>query len=311
MAATPATDIGVFLPSMSGPKGQPGDMAATARHAEDLGLESVWVVDQLVAGTGTPFIESVVSLAAAAGATTRIRLGLGVVILPLRPVVWVAKQVASLQHVSHDRLILGVGAGGDRHNLSWVAAGVPRRERGRRTDAALRVLPGLVSGLPTRLDGGSDSVPIRLAPAATVPPILVGGMSEPAMVRTVEHGDGWFVLPVPPAAMAEGRADLAELAGARGRPTPSVTASMVVAMTGDPALPDRDGLVRVLTDPDGIFGMPVDAVPDTLTLGGPAEVADRISAYGDAGAERVVVTLAAGDWMRQAELLAEAHALVG
>jgi alkanesulfonate monooxygenase SsuD/methylene tetrahydromethanopterin reductase-like flavin-dependent oxidoreductase (luciferase family) len=213
--------------------------------------------------------------------------------------------------VSHDRLILGVGAGGDRHNLSWVAAGVPRRERGRRTDAALRVLPGLVSGLPTRLDGGSDSVPIRLAPAATVPPILVGGMSEPAMVRTVEHGDGWFVLPVPPAAMAEGRADLAELAGARGRPTPSVTASMVVAMTGDPALPDRDGLVRVLTDPDGIFGMPVDAVPDTLTLGGPAEVADRISAYGDAGAERVVVTLAAGDWMRQAELLAEAHALVG
>jgi alkanesulfonate monooxygenase SsuD/methylene tetrahydromethanopterin reductase-like flavin-dependent oxidoreductase (luciferase family) len=311
MAATPAPDIGVFLPSMSGPKGQPGDMAATARQAEDLGLESVWVVDQLVAGTGTPFIESVVSLAAAAGATTRIRLGLGVVILPLRPVVWVAKQVASLQHVSHDRLILGVGAGGDRHNLSWVAAGVPRRERGRRTDAALRVLPGLVSGLPTRLDGGSDSVPIRLAPAATVPPILVGGMSEPAMVRTVEHGDGWFVLPVPPAAMAEGRADLAELAGARGRPTPSVTASMVVALTGDPALPDRDGLVRVLTDPDGIFGMPVDAVPDTLTLGGPAEVADRIAAYGEAGAERVVVTLAAGDWMRQAELLAEAHALVG
>ena len=286
-------------------------MAATARHAEDLGLESAWVVDQLVAGTGTPFIESVVSLATAAGATTRIRLGLGVVILPLRPVVWVAKQVASLQHVSHDRLILGVGAGGDRHDLSWVAAGVPRRERGRRTDAALRVLPGLVSGLPTRLDSGPDSPPIRLAPAATVPPILVGGMSEPAMVRTVEHGDGWFVLPIPPAAMAEGRADLAELAGARGRPTPSVTASMVVAMTGDPALPDRDGLVRVLTDPDGIFGMPVDAVPDTLTLGDPAEVAERIAAYGEAGAERVVVTLAAGDWMRQAELLAEAHALVG
>jgi alkanesulfonate monooxygenase SsuD/methylene tetrahydromethanopterin reductase-like flavin-dependent oxidoreductase (luciferase family) len=310
MPATPAPDIGVFLPSMSGPKDQPGDMVTSARHAEDLGLESAWVVDQLVAGTGAPFIESVVSLAAAAGATTRIRLGLGVVILPLRPVVWVAKQVAALQHVSHDRVILGVGAGGDRHDRSWVAAGVPRRERGRRTDAALRVLPGLVAGLPTRLDGAAGSPLIRLAPAATVPPILVGGMSEAAMARTAEHGDGWFVLPVSPAAMAEDRSRLAELAAARGRPTPSVTASMVAALTGDPALPDRDGLVRALTDPDGMFGMPADAVPGTLTLGGPAEVAARIAGYGDAGAERVVVTLAAGDWMRQAELLAEAGALL-
>ena len=199
-----APKIGVFLPSMSGPKDQPGDMAATARHAEDLGLESVWVVDQLVAGTGAPFIESVVSLAAAAGATTRVRLGLGVMILPLRPVIWVAKQVASLQLVSHDRLILGVGAGGDRHDRSWAAAGVPRRERGRRTDAALRVLPALVAGVPTHLDDGPDSPPIQLAPAATVPPILVGGMSEAAMARTVEHGDGWFVLPVSPAALVAG-----------------------------------------------------------------------------------------------------------
>jgi alkanesulfonate monooxygenase SsuD/methylene tetrahydromethanopterin reductase-like flavin-dependent oxidoreductase (luciferase family) len=283
MPALPTPDIGVFLPSMSGAKDQPGDMTTTARHAEDLGLESAWVVDQLVAGTGAPLIESVVSLAAAAGATTRIRLGLGVMILPLRPVVWAAKQVASLQHVSHDRLILGVGAGGDRHDRSWIAAGVPRRERGRRTDAALRVLPALVSGLPT----------------------------EAAMVRTAEHGDGWFVLPVSPAAMVDGRARLADLANTRGRPTPSITASMVAALTGDPALPDHDGLVRALTDPDGMFGMPADAVPGTLTLGGPAEVAARIAEYGEAGAERVVVTLAAGDWMRQAELLAEARALLG
>jgi alkanesulfonate monooxygenase SsuD/methylene tetrahydromethanopterin reductase-like flavin-dependent oxidoreductase (luciferase family) len=121
----PAPELGVVLPSMS-PRGTvPDDMIAAARHAEDLGFESVWVVDQLVAGSGVPFLDSVVVLAAAAAATSRIRLGFGVMILPLRPVVWVAKQVGSLQHVSGDRVILGVGAGGDRHERSWVAAGDP------------------------------------------------------------------------------------------------------------------------------------------------------------------------------------------
>src|ERR687898_284553 len=129
----PTPAIGAFLPTMSAPGDEPGDIAASARHAEDLGLESVWTVDQLVAGTGAPFIESVVALAAAAGATSRVRLGFGVVILPLRPVVWVAKQVASLQHVSGGRVILGVGAGGDRPDRPWVASGVPRRGRGPRT----------------------------------------------------------------------------------------------------------------------------------------------------------------------------------
>ena len=86
---------------------------------------------------------------------------------------------------------------------------------------------------------------------------------------------------------------------------------MVATLTGDPALPDHDGLVRVLTDPDGMFGMPADAVSSTLTLGSPADVAARMAEYGEAGAERVVVTLAAGEWRRQAELLAEAGALLG
>lgn len=305
-----APNIGVFLPSLSAPGEPPGDMAATARHAEELGFESVWVVDQLVAGTGAPLIDSGIALAAAAAATTQIRLGFGVIILPLRPVVWVAKQVTSLQHVSGDRVILGVGSGGDRHEQSWAAAGVPRRERGRLTDAALRVLPDLLSGKPTRLDGQPDGVLVQLAPTSSVPPILVGGMSDAAMIRTVEHGDGWFLLPVPPAAVTRGRARLAELAATRGRPTPSITAGLMTALTGDPALPEHDSLMRTLTDVDGVFGIPVDVIPDMLVNGPPADVAARLAALADAGAERVVVSVAGGDWRRQTELLAQARALL-
>jgi alkanesulfonate monooxygenase SsuD/methylene tetrahydromethanopterin reductase-like flavin-dependent oxidoreductase (luciferase family) len=92
-------DIGVFLPTMSGRDASPGDVVAAARHAQDLGLESVWAVDQLVAGTGVPLLDSTVSLAAAAGATTRISLAFGVLIVPLHPIAWIAKQVADIQHI--------------------------------------------------------------------------------------------------------------------------------------------------------------------------------------------------------------------
>jgi alkanesulfonate monooxygenase SsuD/methylene tetrahydromethanopterin reductase-like flavin-dependent oxidoreductase (luciferase family) len=302
-------DVGVFLPSTSKPGDLPGDIAAAARHAEDLGLESVWAVDQLIAGTGVPLIDSTIALSAAAAATTRVRLGFGVMILPLRPVAWTAKQVASLQHVSGDRVILGVGVGGDRHEASWAAAGVPRRERGRRTDAALRVLPALIAGKPARLPDQPDGPVIQLAPPAAVPPILIGGMSDAALARAAEHGDGWFAMTS--GMLAEGTARLARLAAARKRPVPQVTASMLAALNEDRALPDEDTLIRQLTDVDGPFGIPAGYVGETLVLGSRDEVAARLADSAGSGASRVVVSFAGGDWNRQAELLAEARALLG
>src|SRR4051794_27695154 len=92
--------IGVFLPTMSARGEALADVAAAARHAEALGFESVWAVDQLVAGTGVPLLDSTVALAAAAAVTERILVAYGVLVLPLRPVVWAAKQAASLQALS-------------------------------------------------------------------------------------------------------------------------------------------------------------------------------------------------------------------
>jgi alkanesulfonate monooxygenase SsuD/methylene tetrahydromethanopterin reductase-like flavin-dependent oxidoreductase (luciferase family) len=301
-----APAIGVFLPTMS-ERGEPlPDVATTARHAEALGFESAWVVDQLVGGTGVPFVDSTVALGVAAGATTTLRLAYGVMILPLRPVVWAAKQAASLQEASGGRLLLGVGIGGDRHDLSWSAAGVPRRERGRRTDAALAVLADLIAGKPAEVEGTT----VQLAPGAAVPPIIVGGMSDAALARTVDRGDSWFTLPLPPEALTPAIDRLAELAAERGRAVPGITGSVMAAIEGDPARPVGPDLTRRLTDPDGVYGMPAEAVSDMVVTGGPAAVAERIAAFADLGAERVVLSLAAGDWMRQAELAAEAVALL-
>ncbi len=279
--------IGVFLPSLSERKAAVADPVAAAVQAESLGFESVWVVDQLVAGTGNAILDSTLVLAGAAAVTERIGLALGVLIVPLRQRAWIAKQVATLQHLSGGRLVLGVGVGGDRHDRSWQAVGVPRSERGRRLDATLAVLPDLIAG--KEVDG------VQLAPGATVPPIVVGGMAD-AAVRRAESHDGWFLLPMPPKRVTE----------AAGRVSVPVIANQTVAIVGDPALPPRGEIMQRMIDPDGLYGVPEELVDQFLLYGEPDEIAERLQAYGDAGAARVVVTFAAGDWHRQAELLANA-----
>jgi alkanesulfonate monooxygenase SsuD/methylene tetrahydromethanopterin reductase-like flavin-dependent oxidoreductase (luciferase family) len=279
--------IGVFLPTLSDRGAPVLDPVAAAVHAESLGFESAWVVDQLIAGSGNAILDSTLVLAGAAAATKRIRLALGVLIVPLREPAWIAKQVATLQHLSHDRVLLGVGVGGDRHGRSWPAVGVPRSERGRRLDAALAVLPDLIAG--NEIDG------IQLAPAATVPPIVVGGMADPA-VRRAEAHDGWFLLPMAPDGVAK----------AARHVTVPVTANQTLAIVGDETLPPRGDVVQQMVDPNGLYGVPAEFVDQFLHYGEPDEIAERLQAYGKAGAARIVVTFAAGDWHRQAELLAYA-----
>jgi Luciferase-like monooxygenase len=116
----------------------------------------VFVGDHLI--SVRPLLDSVVTLATAAAVTERIRLGFGVMVVPLRHPAWVAKQVASLQHLSGNRVILGLGSGGRVHGMAgWEAVRVPFAAGGRRLDAALDVLPRLIAGEPAPVDQRSRS----------------------------------------------------------------------------------------------------------------------------------------------------------
>jgi hypothetical protein len=195
--------------------------------------------------------------------------------------------------------------GEDRHPGSWGAAGVSRRQRGQLTDAALRVLPDLISGgyVP-----GEDGADYRLLPAATVPPILVGGISQPALNRAVDAG-GWYGLPLPPAEIAKVGDTLATLAAAKRRPTPTITGFMMATIAGDPTMPDRHAAVQAVADPAGMYAFPHQAADAMITTGSPAQIAENLAALGQAGVERMTVTLV-GDWPRQAELLAKASQML-
>lgn len=280
-----------------------GQVRARARAAEESGLDSVFVGDHLVAVR--PILDSVVTLATVAAVTERVRIGFGVLVLPLRHPAWVAKQVAALQLVSGDRVILGVGTGGEAHGRAgWDAAGVRWTERGRRTDAALAVLPRLISGEPTSLGGGPE---FGLAPAAPVPPIWVGGGSPAALRRAAEHGTAWFPSMVPAEFVAGGAARLRVLAGERGLAAPAVAVGGAAILGADASPPLLEAFTAEVTQG---YGVPPAVAARLPITGSPARAAERFAEYARAGAEHLVLGVIGGDWRRQCELIAEARALL-
>ena len=301
----PAIKIGTGLPWTPGRLGRP-DVTGSARYIEQLGLESAWMPD-LIIGDGTPALEPALTLAAAAAATERIGIGFSVLILPLRPVAWTATQIATLQHLSGNRVLLGIGSGGFPDAPFWQAVGMPGRDRGRRTDAALDLLPSLLAGEPTRID--PQHPPVTLAPAAPMPPVLVGGNTETAIRRAVRRGNGWFPSLIAPGDLAGAVARLRDLAAEHGVPTPSVTVGGHLFLGDDTSARDaRDAFIRNLTD---VHRMPPEtAAKVPMTARGPEELAEVFAAYQAAGADRIVTGPDNTEWKSGLQIMAEARALL-
>ncbi|WP_020673627.1 LLM class flavin-dependent oxidoreductase [Amycolatopsis nigrescens] len=295
--------IGVILPSLAVQRDERLSLAEAARLAERLGLDGVWHGDHLA--TGNPSLDSTVALATAAAVTERVSVGLSVFIPAIRPLAWAAKQIASLQRLSGDRLLLGVGSGGGP--AQWAAAGVPYAERGRRTDLALRLLPELLAGKATRFEHEPGAPVVELLPTATMPPVWVGNASAVAIRRAAELGDGWFPSLIPPAELSAGRARLVERAAELGRPEPVVALGATGALGSAPGLPTVEDIAAGMHRGYGIDLERARAIPIT----GPATaVAERFADYAEAGASHVVIGLTGPGWRAQAEVLAEARSLL-
>ncbi|NBE93729.1 LLM class flavin-dependent oxidoreductase [Nonomuraea sp. KC401] len=169
-------DVGVGLPTTV--RGVDGaTLLEWARRADVRGLSSLGVLDRLVAGNHEP----VVTLAAAAAVTRRIRLATTILIAAYRGGAAVlAKQLATVDELSGGRLAVGVAAGGRADDFE--AAGQPYRRRGRRLDA-------LITELREAWAPGSGIGP---EPAAGGPPIWVGGHTDAALRRAARLGQGWI-----------------------------------------------------------------------------------------------------------------------
>ena len=171
----------------------PQALIAYAVKAEMLGFDSVWVWDHIFLGVDPPFpiIDSLTLLSAVAARTTKIRLGTGVLVLPLRNPVVLAKELSSLDLIAGGRLLLGMASGW--YKREFDAVGVPFNERGRIMDRNLEILRRLwteeqVDGEypPHRLRGSNMSPkPPRL------PVMLIGGYVDRVLKRAALNG-GWL-----------------------------------------------------------------------------------------------------------------------
>lgn len=178
--------------------------ARVARAAEAGGFESVWTGEHVVLPDPqvppspmppqAPMLDPAVALTVAGSATTRLRLGTGIVILPQRNPLVLAKQLASVDVVSDGRLIVGIGVG--YLQPEFDALGVPFTDKGARTDdylAAMRALwtmpHPVYEGRFVRFSG-IDAYPRPVQ--RPHPPIVIGGSTPQAFRRAVQHGNGWY-----------------------------------------------------------------------------------------------------------------------
>jgi probable F420-dependent oxidoreductase len=254
--------LGVFGLNSKATSG-PAATARLARRCEELGYDSWWVGEHVVLPSPRvppapmeptdEILDPLVHLGFVAAVTERMLLGTGIIILPQRNPLVLAKQIASLDLLSSSRFLFGIGVGYLEPELN--AIGVTLAERASRTDdylAAMRAIwyddaPVSFSGRHTQFSG----VDANPRPAGRIP-IVVGGRTAGAFKRTIEQGDGWYGFFIDPEQAGQ---CVEALRGARAEYT----------------RPAELGDLEISVSPRG----PV--------------TADSLKAYADAGVDRLIV----------------------
>lgn len=291
--------LGAKLPS-AGPAPEALGIPAMARRLEDAGFDSVWCSDHVIMTESTersyypfgddgtpgwdltsPWYDALVVMAQAAAVTQRVTIGCAVLVVPMRNPIVLAKQLASLDRLSGGRIELGAGAGW--YAEEFEALGVDFERRGGRLDEWLELMRRCWTGRPEAFEGAHHRLPAGVihepTPAHHIP-ILIGGMSGPALRRSASQ-DGWLALQraghLDPAEVAEARTRMRELAEGQGRD------------------PDRLRIVLRVIESQGRT----------------ADVVERLGPMLEAGVDEVIVDT---DWstddadeVRAYELLAEAR----
>ena len=289
-----------------GPLARPAHLTAQARRAEALGFDTIAISDHIVipkVKTGNypyhpegefplemsyDYFEPLATLMYILGATSSIKLGTSVLVVPYRNPILVAKMIASVDALSGGRVFLGVGTGWWRDEFEALGIGDHFDDRGARTDEYIRIMRNLWSEETPSFEGRFHQYAnLEFSPKPVQAggiPIWVGGHTGRALRRAVELGDAWHPIglrpPVDlsPAELGRARERLHAICEEKGR---------------DPAT-----LPIVLR-----CALSFSETERSTMVGTPEQILEDIAAYGEQGVSRIIFDLPAPDGAAQMETL--------
>jgi probable F420-dependent oxidoreductase len=282
---------------------------------EEGGIDSLWQSDRLV--SRQPQLESISTMAALAGGTTRLKFGMSVTVVSFRDPLVLAKECATIDYLSGGRLLPAFGVGPDMAP-EWKATGIPKQRRGARADEALLLMSRLWSEEVVSFDGEFhhyEDVSIAPRPIQQPLPLWIGGSSPAAVRRTATLGTGWLAGIQTAAQVAPVVAAIRKAAVEAGRPIdPEHYGAGFPFRFGAP----EDAVVQRAARLFSAFSSESEFEVDRYVTVGDAEtILDRVAEYRAAGISKFVLRPMAessGDLLEQtrrleAEVLPVVHAL--
>lgn len=281
-------NVGILVPCTSGQAlASPSAYREFFQQAESLGFHALWTVDRIFHSINV--LDSLTLLTWAAASTERIRLGTAVLLFAFRNAVLVAKQAATLDYLSGGRLSLGISLGGSEREFKGL--GVPIKERVARLRENITVLRRLLTGEPVTFQGrfyNLEGVSIRPRPVQRGGiPLVMGGRVDASLRRGVELTDGWMMGSTGmPEEFRAAWGKVQEDAHSLGKDPAQLDAGKLIYLAVDD---DRDRARRLLQPYLHGYYSPSYDVDRFAIFGPPAEVAQRLQGFVDAGVKTLIL----------------------
>jgi probable F420-dependent oxidoreductase len=297
--------VGFGLWSMGVPK--PETIVRVAERAEEWGVDSFWLADQIMPRTQDLDVVAVLSLLASR--TSKIKLGPSVLLLNLRHPLLVAKAFATLDYLSNGRIVMAVGTGA---NLAeYAACGIPTESRGARLDEAIQALRALWREPKASFHGrffNFDNVTIEPRPQTrhnndfgTID-LWVGGTADGALKRTARFADGYFPSLQTPEEYAKCWATIRRYAEQFGRAKGRIESGIIIFCR---VAPSRQQALEELPKYLRPFGGLGEQFVSRGAFGNPDDIRERMEAYIKVGLNKFVLSPLAGpdEYSRQVEII--------
>jgi probable F420-dependent oxidoreductase len=259
---------------------------------EQLGFDSLWVWDHILLGVepNFPIIESLTLLTAIAARTRKIKLGTGILVLPLRNPVVLAKQLASMDLLSNGRLLMGMASGW--YKREFDAVGVPFDKRGKIMDENLEILTRFWTEPTVKGDYTYHKIPAGVMYPKPVqkprPPILIGGYVDRVLKRAALSGDGWLTYFYRPESFAKSWAKIRDFAKEGGKdPDVLLNASQLPIRIGKSRADVEAGMMEWLGK-EWDYAAWSESTKDSAILGTVDECVEQLKAHLAVGVQKLI-----------------------